>query len=610
MSPVEIPAWTPPWRVTVRDRLIRVSAAHVRGEERWECPTQIAVKARPTVQVDRDPSVRPTYPPFHSFALGLARDAAYAVMASGADPEVALEQVCATSTGDVADAAREVAREALQGYLIAVARLRDTGELPAETVVREFFAADEPDRGGFAAPPGQIDVRVEWSAWGLLHVSRDGADREYHVLTWEQAGTRRREPAYLAVYARVAADAVMKQEGSLWRERWPAAPSQPGAAQRVRVREIGMLDASDALLLDITADEARERFADVVSERVHVLGGGAFNPGGRCASCPVRYECPGIARMPGVLGVAGPALWTRALSPGDLTTTRTCTWQVHLERELSLPRARRETTEAMVRGTHLHSWLEHAHGRLVPCSAEDLPLPGEGLGDVAELLGWDEQAYAALRPFLMQHVAVCPLQREDIVAAYPEQSLTAWDTDVDVVMSTRADLVVELADGYLVRETKSVGAHHEMPQTAAEIFERYPQVAVTLCMLADGLDPVAGTVVDESRTARIEVEILRPDGHEVRGFDTTDAEAVLVARATIAEPIDTLLYSPAEPTVGRHCAWCPVSRWCSAYRAQAVGPTGEAVDLDLSGAGDERPRMSLLAYAEAVSVEADADIPF
>ena len=65
------------------------------------------------------------------------------------------------------------------------------------------------------------------------------------------------------------------------------------------------------------------------------------------------------------------------------------------------------------------------------------------------------------------------IHRDDVVAAYPEQSLTAWDTDVDVVMSTRADLVVETGDGYLVRETKSVGAHHELPQTAAEVFERY-----------------------------------------------------------------------------------------------------------------------------------------
>jgi hypothetical protein len=567
----------------------------VRGEERWECPTQIAVKARPTLQVDRDPSVRPTYPPFHAFALGLARDAAYAVLASGTDPEVALEQVCATSAGEVAEAARAVAREALQGYLIAVARLRDTDQLAEETVVREFFAVDE------------TDVRVEWSAWGLLHVSRDGAEREYHVLTWEQAGTRRREPAYLAVYARVAADAVMKQEGSLWRERWSAASSQPGPAQRVRVRELGMLDASDALLLDVSAEEARERFGDVVSERIHVLGGGAFNPGSRCASCPVRYECPGVARMPGVLGVAGPALWTRALSPGDLTTARTCTWQIHLERELSLPRARRETTEAMVRGTHLHSWLEHAHARLVPCTAEDLPLPGEGLGDVAEMLGWDESTYAALRPFLLQHISACPLHREDVVAAYPEQSLTAWDTDVDVVMSTRTDLVVETADGYLVRETKSVATQGDMPQTAAEVFERYPQVAVTLCLLADGLDPVTGEVVMAPRPARVEVEILRTDGHELRGFDTSDTEAVLIARATIAEAVDTILYLPAEPHVGRHCSWCPVSRWCEAYRSRAA-ETGDVADGD-SG-GDERPRMSLLAYAESVTLEGDSEIPF
>ncbi len=595
MTPVQIPAWAPPWRVVVRDRVIRVSAAHVRGDERWECPTQIAVKARPALQVDRDPSVRMTYPPFHTFALGLARDAAYLVLSAGKDPEVALDQVCATTTGKVADAAREAAREALQGYLIAVARLRDVGDLPDETVVREFFAVDE------------MDVRVEWSAWGLLHISRDGAHREFHVLTWEQAGSRRRDPAYLAVYARVAADAVMRQEGSIWRERWSAATAQPGPAEHVRVREIGMLDASDALLLEQTVDEARSHFHGAVSGRIHVLGGGAFNPGGRCASCSVRFECPGPARMPGVLGVAGPALWTRALSPGDLTSARNCTWQVHLERELSLPRARRETTDAMLRGTHLHSWLEHAHARLVPCTAEDLPIPGEGLGDVAEMLGWDDATYSSLRPYLVQHVEGCPLQRDDVVAAYPEQSLTAWDTDVDVIMSTRADLALETADGYVIRETKSVGAHHEMPQTAAEVFERYPQVAVALCMLADGLDPVTGHVVAEPRVGRVEVEILRTDGREVRGFDTSDAEAVLIARASIAEAVDTICYSPAEPSLGRHCEWCPVSRWCVAYRGDSRVVSGEP---PADAAASEPPRMSLLAYAEAVSVDIEADLPF
>jgi hypothetical protein len=581
--------------VVVRDRLIRVSAAHVRGEERWECPAQIAAKARPAITVDRDPSIRVTYAPFHSFALGLARDAAYSVMSAGTDPEVALDRACAEAMGDVADAARQVAREALQGYLIAVARLRDSGELPADTVVREFFAADA-DQG---------DVRVEWFAWGLLHVSRDGGQREFHILTWDKAGSRRRSPSYLAVYARVAADAVMRQEGSRWKDRWDAAPAQPGPAQRVRVREIGVLDASDALLVDLDVEDARSGFAEAVSPRVHVLGGDAFNPGARCATCAVRYECPGVARMPGVLGVAGPALWTRALSPGDLTAARTCTWQIHLERDLSLPRERRETTAAMVRGTALHSWLEHAHGRLTACDASDLPLPGEGMGEVAETLGWDPPTYAALRPFLLQHVAHCPLSGSDIVAAYPEQTLTAWDTDVDVVMSTRTDLVVDGVHGYVVRETKSVGGDRELPRTSADVFERYPQVAVALCLLADGLDPVTGEVTAEPRPARVEIEILRADGAEVRGFDAGDPETVLAARASIAEAVDTILYSPPEPEVGRHCVWCPVSRWCAAHRQSPVevGMPDEALT-------EGTPRMSLLAYAESVSLDGDGEVPF
>lgn len=599
MTPVDIPTWSPPWRVVVRDRVIRVSAAHLRGEQRWECPTQVAAKARPCLVVDRDPSLRISYAPFDSFALGLAREAAYSVLARDADPDVALDQACQGAMGEISDASREAAREALQGYLIAVARLRDSGGLPADTVVREFFAVDDPDGDN---TDGR--ARVEWYAWGLLHVSKDGSEREFHVLTWEQAGTRPRDPAYLAVYARVAADAVMRQEGSRWKERWAPAAAQPAVGQRVRVREIGMLDATDALLLEMTVDQVRRSFPDSVMGSVHVLGGGIFKPGSRCASCAVRWECPGIARLPGVLGVAGPATWTRALSPGDLTAARVCTWQTHLERELSLPRSRRETTAAMQRGIRLHEWLEHAHARLVPCSAEDLPLPGGSLGEIAEGLGWTPDAYAALRPYLVQHVAACPLQRPDVVAAYPEQSLTAWDTDVDVVMSTRTDLVVETHGGYVVRETKSVGGG-DAPQTALETFERYPQVAVALCLLADGLDPVTGVVVADPRPARVEVEILSAEGHEIRGFDTTDSEAVLLARGTIAEAVDTILYTPAEPNVGRHCSWCPVSRWCAAQRVSAAEGSAETHDM-----AEQHPRMSLLAYAEAVTIEADADIPF
>ena len=50
-----------------------------------------------------------------------------------------------------------------------------------------------------------------------------------------------------------------------------------------------------------------------------------------------------------------------------------------------------------------------------------------------------------------------------------------------------------------------------------------------------------------------------------------------------------------------------MSRWCAAYRGSSVEI---ADDVAVSVDGDERPRMSLLAYAEAVSIETDADLPF
>lgn len=599
MTRVPIPAWTAPWPVHVDERFLRVSASHLRGEERWECPTQIAAKARPALRVAQDTTVRPVYAPFEQFTLGIARDAAYDVLARNADPQDALAAAAGKSMAAVADASLSVAREALTGYLIAVARLRDSGELPPDALVREFFAVDEAN---------DDHVRVEWYAWGLLHISPDGAFREFHVLTWEEAGTRDRGAAYLAVCARAAVDAVVRAEGHRWRESWTAAPRQPGAPERIRVREVGMLDSTDAVLLEMSADEVRAEFPARVGDHLRVLGGQSFNPGSRCATCTARSACPGIARMPGVLGVAGPSQWTRGLSPSDLTAARVCTWQTHLERELSLPRARRETPAAMRRGIRLHAWLEHAHGRLVACSADDLPLPAEGVGEVGDLLGWSPEEYAALRPYLLQHLGACPLRRDNLVAAYPEQGLTAWDTDVEVIMSTRADLVVETSDSFILRETKSV-AEASAPDSAVEVFERYPQVAVALCMLADGLDPLRGDVAAEPRRAYVELELLSEHAHEVRSFDAGSAEVVLLARAVVADAVDRILYTPAEPNPGHWCAWCPVARWCEA-RAGLVHAEPEAVgDAGLDDVVTVPSRVALLAYAEDIST-VDDDIPY
>ena len=591
---VDIPVWTAPWPVRPGEEFMRVSAAHLRGDDRWECPAQIAAKARPSHRPERDPQLRIVYPPQASFPLGLVRDAAMRVLAQGIDAEVALAGVISDTNGEVPDAMREVASTALAGYLTTIEQLRESGELPAQTVVREFFAVDE----AIGDAP-----RVEWSGWGVLHVAQDSTVREFHVLTWDDAGRRERSDAYVAVYARVAAEAVARSEGQPWHVSWQPAPAQPRAGTTVRVREIGLLDASHALLYDAPIDEALAAFGEAVSGNLHVLGGGVYNPGSRCASCSYRWDCPGVARLPGVLGVAGVSTWTRAVSPHDLVSSRVCTWQTHLLRDLGLPRVRRESSAAMLRGIAVHAWLEAAHGRLMGCTPDDLPVPTEGVGDVAESLGWSREHYAALRPYLLQHLHVCPLTRTDVIAAYPEHTLTAWDTDVDVVASTRTDLVVEFPEGVVVRETKTV-AEAAVGGTAAEVFERYPQVALSLCLVADGLDPVTGAV-RAPRAARIELELLSTDGYEVRTFDAADASTVLAARAVIADGVDRILYSEPTPNPGSWCTWCPVSTWCVARQTAVI----ELDDAPVQESAAGPSRVALLSYAET-AVIVDDDIPF
>ncbi len=602
MTPrVEIPAWRPQWPVEVKERFIRISAAHLRGEDRWECPEQIALKARPGIYAKNPDAQRAVYPPFRSFPLGLVRKAAYAVLARGFDPEAALADAqAAESFGDtvVSDEAMPVAREGLTGYLIALERLRDAGVLSPESVVREFFAVDEAESDL---------VRVEWSAWGLLHVDRVTGVREFHILTWDAAGSRARPESYLAVYARVAADAIMHADDQRHRERREPTVHQPPPATRIRVREIGVLDSTEQLLIDVDPEDVRRAFPELVAPALPILAGGRFNPGGRCAECTARNTCPALPRMPGVFGVAGSSAWTRALAPSDLTAARVCTWQVHLQRELSLPRARQETTAAMERGSLLHSWFEHAHGRFVACSAEDVPPIGDGIGEIAERLGWTPEQYAALRPYLVAHQQGCPLSADDIAEVRPERSLTAWDTDANVIISTRADLVLDTPGGHVVRETKSLGESPEEMSTSAYL-ERYPQVAVAVCMLADGLDPITGDVASARSGAVVQLELLWPGGQFVRTFDCADPDTVLLARASVAESVDTIIYAEPTPNPGRWCSWCPVSRWCSVHRA-----AGSHLTLveEVEPAADSAPpsAVSLLAYAEDFA-PADDDLPF
>jgi len=496
---VSIPTWRPPWPTERGATFTRVSAAHLTGESRWLCPEQVAAKARPELRPLRDRAHKPIYSPYDAMPIGLIRTAIFEMLRHGVDADRGIAIALEAARSEVTSEAREVVHQGVDGYLQVLTQLHNSGALTADTIVREYIALEQ-DRD-------LLDARVEWYGWGICHISRDSQVREYHLLAWSDAGRRNRSAASLGVYAHIAADAVCVKEGGWWSDASTPTDAQPRAGAQVRIREIGVLDATSELRFSGSVEDARALFLDAVPPALPILAGGDYNPGSHCSSCAVRPECAGIARLPGLLGVTGPSTWTRALSPGDLAASNLCTHRVFLSRTLGLPAQRGEPTDAMQRGTDIHTWLEYAHGRREPCTDDDVPL--DGVGSIAQLLGWDSTRYLALRPYLVAHVQQCPLLRYPAEDAYPEMTLTAWDTDADVVVSTRADLVIADADAVILRETKTV-VHVDTELTDAQLLDRYPQLALSICLLADGLNPLTNNCSPPGEHPRgtVEVEFL------------------------------------------------------------------------------------------------------
>lgn len=553
-TPPDIPIWTPPWPTQANSDFIRISAAHLRGDE-WTCAEQVAAKARPQVRPIRDGSVRRTYPPDADFALGSVHNALIFMLDQGLDRDRALEAVFRNIRENISNPFRTAVERGVDGYLQFLTDLRSSGQLPADSIVRTFIGID---------PAPQ---RIEWYGWGILHISRDSQLREYHLLGQSRVDERERSAASIGVYARIAADPVAVLPDTPWQEPYLPAPAQPRAGATVIIREVGVFDGSHCLRFTGTIDQALEFFNSYVPGALQVLGGGSYAPGSGCATCAVRPECQGLAHLPGVLGVAGVATWPRAFSPSDLHQAQVCTQQVYLGRTLGLPQLGRVPTGPMQRGTRVHAWLELAHGQREACSVDSLGW--DQLDPIAEQLGWSLDTYRGLRPYLLAHAAHCPLAAGDPDSALPEVTLTAWDTDVDVIVSTRADLVLHTGDTIVVRETKTV-SHDVSTDSDRELLNRYAQVALTICLLADGYDPLAAgvpAITHRTHNAVVEIEFLSEDGFHLRRFEVNDPEIVLLARTAIAGAADTLLYTDPTPSLGTWCSSCGVSSWCEAFQA-------------------------------------------
>lgn len=587
-------SWMPHASLKGPAGLVRLSAGQLDPSEA-RCAEFAALKARPRVWPRRFEERR--NPPWEDFPLGLVMAALDGVEFDGLDAEVAVQKVLEEARGSVHPGVEVWVRNAVGVYL------EDARWLADEIGDVELLPHREARVVQHVASPLEVRVLTGWGRW---YASADGSVREVRRLRVSRTGTGD-DPSNLAL-AQVAAFGA-RAVGSVYRDLPVEVRDEPGPARRVRVAEVVV---SDERVPKVVVDAGPEEIARRYRERAQpvasdVVFGGRRRPGAECAQCKLRAECGDLPHLPGLLGLPGSGTHRRVWSAATAGQYRICPAQAHL-RDQRLP-GDWSGHPAILRGTLVHSWLEAAHARLPyrACSADDLPETADELA--RQIMTPDE--YRQVRPYLLSHLEVCPLRGpEGVSSVAVEPSVAAYDPQADVLVVARPDLVYTSRGRVHYREQKTTGDTSAWDPDG--LFERVPQLALAVCLVADGAfggeAPVAGTV---------ELEVMTPAGASLFSFDTGDPGVVGRARAELTRLTadwHTDVEFRARP--GDHCVACPVARWCpDRPEAPGAGPIevdGVLIDPltgEILGGAPATP--SALAVASAITEpDLDEEVPF
>ncbi|MEV0423366.1 PD-(D/E)XK nuclease family protein [Streptosporangium canum] len=575
--------------------IVRLSASMLDRRE-GDCRDFAAAKARPEVRSQI--FERRRFAPWEGFPLGLVMRVLDAVEFDGADVDAAVTRALADNRDPVHPGAARWIRHACHTYLETADSLAvEGGGLRPERHPRIVQRSGSP-----------AEMRA-LTAWGRWYGSPDGAVVEFRRMRLRRPLGRADGPATLAMaYVAAVGDQAVGGTQDLYRTV-PVPVREPGASpRRVRVVEVGLTDGAAAVLVDTAPQQVRHDYLSSVRPvAAGLLDGGHRSPGGDCADCKLRASCGALPRTPGLLGLPDRGTHRRTWSITTARQYQICPAQAHM-RDLRLPAEEAEST-AVRRGLVVHQWLEAAHGRpgARPCAPEDLPDPETGD------LTWDgppmsRDEYRRARPYLLQHLRVCPLLGGEVTHVVPEPKVAAYDPDADVLVVANPDLLRRVEGRLVYREQKTSAAQRGI--TAENALEMVPQLALAVCLIADGaFGDTSGSV---------ELEQLTPVSGEVVAFDAADPVVVAAARAVVSGRTRAWHRDIAfRATPGPWCRVCPVTRWCpDASRSGDDAPlvldglvidpaTGEI--LESSG----RPSSHAEAVAEAISApEIDDEPPF
>ncbi|MER7939158.1 PD-(D/E)XK nuclease family protein [Streptomyces sp. NPDC094458] len=374
---------------------------------------------------------------------------------------------------------------------------------------------------------------------------------------------------------------------SSFAERWAAVSAHVasllrpmGGITRIRVVEIGLLDASIEVLFDGSPEMARTHFTDVaLPDLTKVTQATTASPGYSCKDCKIAGCCSALEKLDGFLGQAAPGHETRSVSARDIEVYDACASQWHLSLSHHLPK-QRSSGPASERGRLVHHWIATAHSRSRECSSRDL-----GAFDSPESFtsSLTPEEYESVREYLVKHVENCPLTSgTQLVSIEPQ--VYGYDAPADVIIASNPDMIyVDAKNCLVIRETKTTAS--DIPKDKAEAFDRFFASAWLLNLYASGYrGPYEGDA------ARFELEVISPTESRVFVWDMKDERVLRMAKAEVRHRTKSWHKdSTWATTPGKHCSWCPVQRWC---------PDGDRSDEDNSpqDKGDE-PTSGLPGYS-------------
>lgn len=370
------------------------------------------------------------------------------------------------------------------------------------------------------------------TAWGRCYTSSDGRTRELRLINNRLRAGKRTE-------AEVSVAALVVAAGE---------PGPP--PERVRILQIGLLDGRVEMLFDDAIESAislyQTRGKAVLGKLVDDDG---YRPGAVCAECVFASRCPALPRAPGLLGLTDRSRPRRTWSPTNARQYRDCPAREYLRRQWLPVDADIEYGPAVERGRAVHAYLERRHAALptAPCTKE-VPF---SWADEDRRLSDEDLALGAM--LIQHHAEVCPLQHvRDSSDLQIEPNLVFDDTDADLVVLVKPDLLYRERGAWVWRETKTVGSNR---WATRDPLKEYPQLALAVALIGAGR--LGGG------RGRVELEMLRPGGPDLVIIDPFTAEVrgaasrVLTGHVRSWQADDRFLPSP-----GPQCARCEVARWC------------------------------------------------